>query len=206
MSHLDVLPLFSSPVVNTCVDVDAKSVLEKLKTLEFRRTDHTLTANDGTATGISESLSILNYFPDLKKAIEQRIEYYVREVLLYKTVKYKITTSWGTETFSGGMGQGHMHSNSWLSGVYYPEPCSPLQFLKVNGSFLQLESPEQWNIWNSLQWEIEPVENTLLIFSSQQNHRVTKNTSNHTRYSIAFNVMPVGRIGYADSTLYINAK
>ena len=206
MQHLDVLPLFSSPVVNTCVDVDAKSVLEKLKTLEFRRTDHSLAANDDTATGISESLSILNHFPELKKAIEEKLEYFIREILLYKTVKYKITTSWGTETFPGGLGQGHIHSNSWLSGVYYPETCSSLQFMKVVRPFLQIENPEEWNIWNSLQWDIEPVENTLLLFDSQQNHKVSRNMTNDTRYSIAFNVMPIGRIGYSDSTLYINAK
>ncbi len=206
MSYLDVLPLFSSPVVNTCVDIDAKSVLEKLKSLPFNKTAHTLAADDGTNTGISESISILDYFPVLKKKIEDKVDYYIREVLSYKTVNYVITSSWSTQTYPGGVGQGHIHSNSWLSGVYYPHQCSALQFIKVIRPFLQIEDPEDWNIWNSLQWDIEPVENTLLIFDSQQNHRVSRNTTDELRYSIAFNVMPVGKIGYSDSTLYINAK
>jgi hypothetical protein len=33
---------------------------------------------------------------------------------------YRITNSWLTKVNPGGYASAHYHSNSWLSGVYYP--------------------------------------------------------------------------------------
>jgi uncharacterized protein (TIGR02466 family) len=204
---LDVLPLFSSPVINTQVEnVDPSLVLSKMKTLEFELTNQSKSGSGDAIIGISKSLNILSYFPELKSEIESKLDFYIRNVLMYKNVKYKITTSWGTKTSSGGYGQEHMHSNSWLSGVWYPEKSSPILFVKRDRPFLQIEEPEEWNFFNSQQWQIEPEKNTLIIFDSQQNHRVLCNEYDHDRYSIAFNVLPIGRIGTSDSTVYITAK
>ena len=65
---------------------------------------------------------------------------------------------------------------------------------------------DEWNAFNSDIWKIEPVPNTLLIFPSLLQHSILKNKSDKNRYSIAFNVLPTGRFGQGDSTIYISAK
>ena len=102
-------------------------------------------------------------------------------------------------------GQIHKHCNSWISGVYYPHATDGICFHRPLTSNWSLETDE-WNAFNSDIWKIEPVDNTLLIFPSLLQHSILKNKSDKTRYSIAFNVLPTGRFGQGDSTIYISAK
>ena len=205
--YIDVIPLFSSPLATSKLEVDARKILEKLKTLEFELTDY-LDEDVGTAGDIyiSSSLSILDYFPELKTEIMLKLDSYIKNVLMYKDVKFKITTSWGTKTSPGGYGQEHMHTNSWFSGVWYPEDSSSITFVRRDRALICPGKPEEWNLFNSPEWEMTPSTNNLFIFNSTLNHRINKNTSDNDRYSIAFNVLPQGKIGTGDSTVYISTK
>ena len=42
------------------------------------------------------------------------------------------------------------------------------------------------------EFKVQPNENVLLLFPSQLYHRINKNTSNKIRYSLAFNINPLG--------------
>ena len=48
------------------------------------------------------------------------------------------------------------------------------------------------NIYSCEEWTITPKENTVLLFPSNLMHRVAKNLSNKNRYSLAFNINPIG--------------
>lgn len=205
--YLDVIPLFSSPLATSKVEVDACKILEKLKTLEFELTE-SVGVDVGTAGDIfiSSSLNVLNYFPELKTEIMLKLNSYIKDVLMYKDIKFKITTSWGTKTSPGGYGQEHMHSNSWFSGVWYPEDSSSITFVKRDRALIDPGNPEEWNLFNSQEWQMTPSTNDLFIFDSTLSHRINKNISDSDRYSIAFNVLPQGKFGTGDSTVYISTK
>ena len=48
---------------------------------------------------------------------------------------------------------------------------------------------------------ISPQKNQFIIFPSYLYHQITKNTFKETRHSLAFNIMPSGKVGHADSTV-----
>ena len=61
--------------------------------------------------------------------------------------------------------------------------------------------PSNWTIQNSTIWKIQPQKNCLLIFPSYLQHSIEKSIEDTTRYSLAFNIIPVGEYGSQDSTV-----
>ena len=109
--------------------------------------------------------------------------------------------SWVTKTEPNGHGNEHSHSNSWLSGVYYPEDNnqSGIRFSYENTIFNNV--PKEFNIYNSHTWTLDSEKNLLIIFFSNLRHRILPNLSKQNRYSLAFNVMPKGDFGWGDSKI-----
>jgi len=64
-----------------------------------------------------------------------------------------------------------------------------------------LVQPSQYTDLNSPYYSIGAMNKMLIFFPSHLYHRIGFNNSNLTRYSIAFNFIPTGKIGYADSEL-----
>tara|TARA_R110000823_G_C15694287_1_gene475732 strand:+ start:40 stop:648 length:609 start_codon:yes stop_codon:yes gene_type:complete len=147
-------------------------------------------------------------FNKLKKQIMKEIKEYTKNVMQWDS-DFKITTSWFTEINKGDSSQLHNHRNCFLSGVIY------LQVNPQSGNILfenrmtqQIFYPKvlQHNEFNADSYSIAPQNGMILIFPSQICHLIEKNKSDLTRYSLAFNVMPVGSVGdvYTDSHTHIN--
>ena len=53
---------------------------------------------------------------------------------MLKNINYRIFSSWLTRVEPGCAGQPHNHTNSWLSGVYYPkgDPAFGIKFYYDN--------------------------------------------------------------------------
>ena len=85
----------------------------------------------------------------------------------------------------------HYHKNSILSGVFYLDPTdkSPIVFYAPKDRFyFSDENPKYWNEYNSQSWTLDvPEGNSCIIFPSQTDHSVEKNTNTEDRYSVAFN-------------------
>ena len=82
-----------------------------------------------------------------------------------------------------------------MSGVYYPEHDSgfKITFKKepiVCSTYQVFENDH--NIYSAEEWSITPKKNTVLLFPSNLMHKVAKNLSNKDRYSLAFNINPIG--------------
>ena len=69
---------------------------------------------------------------------------------------------------------------------------SLIAFKKVSFSFFNLEFNNSTNIYSATKWDLKVKKNTLLIFPSELQHKIQKNTLKDDRYSIAFNVLPIG--------------
>ena len=195
-----IYPLFSSPVANIGVKTNM-SVLEKLKTIEYRKTNEI--ASCETYTTVSNS--VLDEFPEQKETLLEYFYYYKDEHLKFVSTDFRITTSWGTKTNPGGYSQYHNHKNSAFSGVFYYDDMSggDIEFSSTNldPQSFQFNNPSEINLLNMRLFRITPKKNTLLFFPSYLIHRVTANQSPNARYSLAFNLIPTGTIFAGDSSV-----
>mgnify|MGYP003347532921 CR=1 FL=1 len=162
-------------------------------------------------------INILNNLEDIKKiSINQskalnllkKFYEYKNEVLKYTTTDFVITTSWFTKIEPMQMTQIHSHTNSLYSGVLYideyDDKSSSIVFHTNIQKQILLNPPDEWNILNCDSWNIKPKNNMLLFFPSYLLHSITTNNSNNTRYSLAFNIHPIGLYGGDDSSIKIN--
>lgn len=193
-----ILPLFSCPVMKTSLDHDY-NLIPILESLKYK---DTLYQRKFT---MSEDLNVLDQLQNLKDGITTIFYKYVSQVLKYPDCKFSISTSWATCTPPGIEGVRHKHYNCWMSGVFYPEDCpSQIRFFKPNTSCFWLGDPSEYNELNSEFWSITPRKNDLIFFESSLEHQILKNESDQNRFSIAFNIVPIGELGYGDSSLNLN--
>ena len=66
-------------------------------------------------------------------------------------------------------------------------------------------STEQ-NIFNCTSYSFSPTAGMLIFFPSEVWHSVDMNKSNITRYSMAFNLVPTGKLGNVDSSATITVE
>jgi uncharacterized protein (TIGR02466 family) len=196
-----IYPLFSSVVYSTNINVPMKEkdkIFKLIKKQKYIKHSN----NIKNSSDISENFFVLNKSKFLKKNIMDHFNYFKDNVLHYKKVNFKITTSWISKTLSGSESEYHPHYNCWYSGVYYPGvDNSPIEFANHNQQHSFFTEATEYNVYNSKVFEIKPNENSLIFFPHYLYHRVKK--SNNDRYSIAFNLLPEGSIGFRDSFIIL---
>jgi hypothetical protein len=67
-----------------------------------------------------------------------------------------------------------------------------------------VNEPSEWNIYNYQSFVIQPDKNLLVFFPSDLKHKINVYTGLKDRYSVAFNLIPVGTIGLGDSSVTIS--
>lgn len=97
----------------------------------------------------------------------------------------------------------HTHSNSLLSGVYYPQSeisnHSPIEFIDQRNRFAIAPTVLQHNVQNSDSWQYEAKANSLIMFPAWLQHWVPVNLHKEPRISVSFNVMLKGTAGVTDA-------
>ena len=122
-------------------------------------------------------------------------------------VKYSIFTSWMTKTVIGYRhGLDHQHCNSFLSGILYlTDKASPILF--------RHPLPWRWSsglddkndgMLKSNQMYLSPKKGDIVLFPSHVHHLIMPHKNSSGRYSIAFNVHPIGQYGARDSTINVS--
>ena len=201
MTDYNVVPLFASPIIQLMIDEDT----DELK----QHTDYTVSYNqdmvvDNIPTG---GKRVLEEFPRIKKNILDKFNFVAEEVLRYKKRQYAITSSWLTLTCKGEFSQNHNHRNCFYSGVYYydeyPEGSGGISFsnpnMELGDFFFAGENLEESTPINSMAWNFSPKKNQLMFFPSYLRHSILKHEADNVRHSLAFNIVPLGRWGEADS-------
>ena len=116
-----------------------------------------------------------------------------------------ISTPWLTKTKKGQGCNLHDHNNCVFSGVYYygnyDDDVGNITFRNsfVDMSSYMLNSYEP-TLYNQPFMEIKPQDKSLIIFPSYLKHMIVNHKSESIRYSLAFNIFPVGKYGVGDST------
>ena len=196
--------IFSVPLIDTLVSQDT----DELKTCDL----YTYSENTKkeTVDGI-ESVRVLDKFPKTKNILLSYFYGNVKSQLKYDG-DFEITTSWITKTNKNESAQMHNHKNSFFRAVYYfdeyDENCGGITFenpLNQLSSYLVTTSDLNDN---TIQYSsdsgmsIIPQSKLLLFFPSYMRHKIENHNSDKIRYSLAFNIVPVGLYGYSDSTYH----
>lgn len=208
MIEFEVLPIFSSVVSAVKVNEDLSKLWNSIESLEFVRS----TADDTHLVYSSKNMHLLNDMLDIRKILLDYFYQFKNEILKLDTTDFEITTSWMTKTEPDGFCQYHRHKNSYYSGILYSDKTNSIDSGTLlftddgikNDSFL-INDPSEWNILNSRRITIEPDKNLLIFFPSTLRHRISKYTGNSNRYSLAFNLYPIGKIGGGDSLVTVTA-
>ena len=145
----------------------------------------------------------------LKKILLKEFYTFKNDVLKYTKNNFEITTSWIALCNKKQKSNLHNHQNCMYSGILYlqtNENSGDIMFDDLaNFSNFKLDC-DSYNTYNSKSWRIKPVNNMLIFFPSEIYHQVLENNSNIDRYSLAFNLIPTGKLGYKNSDSYVNLK
>lgn len=196
-----IYPLFSKVVytLNTLPgEKEIGLILKEYKNKKFEKTSK--------GSLMSEDIHVLESknLKSLKKMLEQEIKNYTNSFLNYEN-DFQITTSWFTNTKKDGYSEFHYHSNAMFSGCFYvkADPKTDKICFSNFNSPTWLLKPKEYNIYNGGEMNFEVYPGFLILFPAEMYHRVKINVNDDERISLAFNVIPVGKFGYKDSTLNI---
>ena len=203
----EIIPLFSTPIYKTSVEVpDVDAVL---KTIPYEPYPD----NSGYS---SKDTKILNSepFQAIKAIIDQHMSMYCFELLKLANCRIVHSQSWINLHKPGNYSPKHYHSNSCFSGgVYLDVPegsgqlvfcCPHLQATYATGTVRPLTS--EGNLFNADRWAIAVQKGDLTIFPSHLMHEVDVNETDQDRYMIAFNYFLEGTIGDNTRQVKINVR
>jgi len=182
--------MFAVPLTVSIYEKNIDKELSFIKNLKFKD-------NIQGLTRISKDFFILNQqeLSELKKFIEFQIKIYIKNIY-NSDDEVIITQSWVNKAKKGDYHQNHTHSNSLISGVFYPfldETLPPIMFKKFTRE-ISLNTKEK-NKFNSDIYKLQLKSKSLVLFPSNITHGVPINKSNNLRYSLAFNTWIKGTIG-----------
>ena len=130
------------------------------------------------------------------------------EQLGYNYEEYRMSQSWLSLKHPGQHHTMHTHPNSLLSGVLYfgeaDEKTPAIKFHNpIFGANVSYISPKKIKdkrevryAWDYISVDFEP--GLMILFPSYLHHSVPLNTTEKTRYSLAFNIVPT--IGFGDES------
>tara|TARA_E500000305_G_scaffold98286_1_gene89790 strand:+ start:72 stop:704 length:633 start_codon:yes stop_codon:yes gene_type:complete len=149
---------------------------------------------------------VLENFPNTKNILLKYIRLSLKQ--LGYACDFDLTTSWCTKLYKGDVEvSSHKHKNCWFSAVYYYGKYDDLSanFYMDNplNDFTSFEDKIiSTNKYNTPIVFVPPTEKSLIIFPSYVSHGICKQHSDLIRYSLAMNIVPIGKYGNGSDGLY----
>ena len=186
--------------------VDNYKILNYMENLDYNKSMGSATPD--ADIHISKNTKVLKDLPELERIFAEKVNFYIKEVYEWM-IDIQFTKSWVTKAYPGGYSQPHYHANSLLSGIYYPfgnegfkimfkSPSPVISFWDMS----DINFPSS-SIYSAKEITFDTSDNLLIIFPSYLRHRVMPNNSKETRYSLAFNIFPKGKISNDDTEITI---
>ena len=204
----ELLQLFPIPVLICPYPVDYSKELEWLKNRETRKNSESggIKHYNGTTNRQSEDTFLLDKpeLANVRAFIEAKLHKFVTEIMA-STDKLVITQSWLNKNKKGESHHEHVHPNSMVSGVWYPqihESLPPIQFRSKHQRDVSLQT-EKYNTFNSATFMLPMKRGELILFPSNLTHSVPINLTDQERISLSFNSWPKGSMGDERSLTYL---
>ena len=204
----ELLQLFPIPVMICPYPLDYSKELEWIRNCETRKENK---GGDGSAgythyNRQSDDTFVLDKpeLSNIRAFIEAKLHKFVTEIMA-STDKLVITQSWLNKNKKGESHHEHVHPNSMVSGVWYPqihEQLPPIQFRSRNQRDVAL-STEKYNTFNSATFMLPMKRGELILFPSNLTHSVPVNKFEEERISLSFNSWPKGNMGDERSLTYL---
>ena len=158
--------------------------------------------NEGNSTSENRKLLQSIELTEIREFIETAMLDYFKSVFAPKNdVTPYITQSWANYTEPGQYHHKHAHSNSIISGVFYPQAnkeTDKIYFYKDRYERIQI-STEDFIEWKIESCWFETGAGDLILFPSNLTHMVQTKQGDGTRISISFNTFVKGYIGSDES-------
>ena len=119
----------------------------------------------------------------------------------FQVQRLEITAMWANSLQKGEVHRPHMHANNLISGVYYmvASEGDGLTLMHPNpGATAMLPTVSEWTEHNSGEWRVPATPGRMVLFPSWCRHWVPP-TVNPERVSVAFNLLPRGKMSTPDS-------
>jgi len=203
----ELMQLFPTPLLICPYPINYDKELEWIKNTECRK------ENKGGDVGSvihynrqSEDTFVLDRpeLANIRAFIEAKLHEYVTKIFA-STDKLVITQSWLNKNKKGESHHEHVHPNSMVSGVWYPqihEKMPPIQFRSRNQRDVSLQT-NQYNTFNSATFLLPMKKGELILFPSNLSHSVPANIGEEERISLSFNTWPKGNMGDIQSLTYL---
>ena len=203
------IPMFSRCVHLDNVSFDFNKVIKELD-FKYSKSGRGEPDERKLSSKLTENKDVLNRkkWNWLKKIVNIQLEKYTKGVMKYYN-DFEMTTSWFTKTYPNDQSSFHCHKNSMVSCVLYLQcdiNSGDLCFVDYKNDNLFDIPLTEFNIYNSQSFQIKPEPGLIIFFPSQLQHKILKNQSTLTRYSLACNFIPVGHIQNKHSDSYIHIK
>mgnify|MGYP000844134145 FL=1 len=197
-----ITPLFSKVFYERILDIDTKKIVSLINDNEFQKSGHgsKIDVDNICSASISKHILEKDIFSELKNIVMQEFNFFKNNIMFFEN-DFKITTSWLTRSTNEQSSNYHNHNNCMYSGILYLQTdknSGDISFENFNNNRYKVNTND-YNQFNSQEWQFKPVNGLILIFPSEVHHKILKNSSDITRYSLAFNFVPVGKIGDGDS-------
>ncbi len=203
----ELMQLFPTPLLICPYPVDYSKELEWIRNSECRK------ENKGGDGGHkihynrqSEDTFVLDRpeLANVRAFIEAKLHEYVTKIFSSND-KLVITQSWLNKAKKGESHHEHVHPNSIISGVWYPqihEQMPPIQFRNKNQRDISLQA-EKYNTFNSATFLLPMKKGELILFPSNLTHSVPVNVGEEERISLSFNTWSKGNMGDIKSLTYL---
>ena len=204
----ELIQLFPIPVYITRYRNDYTNEMKFIHNAECedkRNADNNLYGKKNTNRQSLDNFILDNpELENIRKWIRLKINEYARNVMGSKS-EMVITQSWLNKNAKGESHHEHVHPNSMISGVWYPqinENLPPIEFRTSSARDVTLEI-ETYNQFNSATFMLPMRMGELIIFPSNLSHSVQPNQSDEERISLSFNTWCKGNLGDKKQLTYL---
>jgi len=203
MNEKDIFPLFSVPVYKRKLDISLSNDELKFIKNQGSRTQ-ALGSKLSNDKFVLEKIELLR----LKDILLVEVKEYFNNFLQYEFEIY-FTNSWINKINIDEQQTLHNHANSIISGIFYvsvEDSVPSISFVNHKPHFLLNMRAKNYNIFNSVEFDLPVENNTVVLFPSSCFHYVKKNFTDNDRISIAFNTFVKGHVGVetAGGDLFLN--
>jgi len=202
MKDAKVFPIFSKPIYLNNIDYEISKIYPELEKIKWECIN--IDSNEQfSSASLDKKILDKKPYEEIRKHIEEHFKNYVSNILEWDQ-EFKITTSWLTKTLYDQRANYHNHNNCMYSGVLYlktPKERAKITFVNHETKRFSL-IPKKENMLNNLEFFINTLPGDIVIFPSEVFHKININKSHEERISLAFNFIPVGKIGRPTADSY----
>jgi len=211
-SYPDLISLFPTPLYISRYPHDYSRELEWIKEQPFRTNDKqseygaplegkTIIHNEQSKNTFLLDDPIME---NVRKFIEEQVDNFAKDIMGLDS-EMVITQSWYNRNRKGMQHHEHVHPNSIISGVWYPqihEQMPPIQFKNSKPNQIT-GNIAKYNNFNSATFLLPIRNGELILFPSTLQHSVPTNYTNEVRISLSFNTWCKGSLGDISSLTYL---